>query len=468
MPTKKLHFAAIAMTHFRQRLFCPSTRTIFFANTLLYAGTLFVVCVTALLAAPPNLSGAGGEQLSSVDRGVIEQMLKDAADAVRKEYFDPGMAGVDFNAAYAEARANIAKAGSVREGYEAVANMLRRLNDSHTFFIPPQQPFTVDQGFTMQLVGDKCFVTRVKPGSDAEAKGLKPGDQITSVDGIEPNRNRWFSLMYALNALSPRSALHLVVVSPKQQPQAMTTQSVVKNRRKTFDLTGVDVSNFIHQEDTDSEKYRSRTLVVGDVHIWKLHDFFLNEDALEGQFHKAEKGKALIIDLRGNGGGPEDVMIRMVGNLMDHDVQVAQAVRRDKTKPLIAKRRPSPFTGKLIVLVDSDSASCSEILARIVQLEKRGTVIGDLTAGAVREGHVKSFEHGQGTVYFYGVEVSVADLKMPDGHSLEGTGVTPDELLLPTAEQLANGEDPILAHALELAGASMSPKKAASLFPPLE
>jgi len=455
MPLDRRHGTRINATKFAGfRLIAPLAITSLF---------VFVLAASAMAMAAPTLPAA--EQLNSVDRGVIEQMMKDAIDAVRKEYFDPKFGGLDLNAIYAQARAALAKANSVREGYEAVANMLRQLDDSHTQFIPPQQPFTVNAGWTMALIGNKCFVTRVKHGSDAEAKGLKPGDEITEVENVKPSRENWADLRYSINILAPRSSLHLVVVSPGQQPRAMTTQSVVKNRQKMYDLTTNEYWIAVHQEDQDLEKYESHGITIGDVQIWQLRTFYLKEDALDSQFHKAEKSKAVIIDLRGNPGGPVDVMSRMVSDVSDHEVQIAQTVKRDKSKPITAKAAQHPYTGKLIVLVDSNSASCSELFARVMQLEKRATVIGDRSAGEVREAHIKQFVHGQGNVYVYGVEVTVADLKMSDGQGLEKSGVVPDEILLPTAQQLAAGEDPQLARALELAGVSVTAKKAGSLLP---
>ena len=70
-----------------------------------------------------------------------------------------------------------------------------------------------------------------------------------------------------------------------------------------------------------------------------------------------------------------------------------------------------------------------------------------------------------GTALPYGVEVTVADLKMTDGKSLEHNGVIPDEILLPSAEELAAGADPQLARALQLAGVPLSSAAAGQLFP---
>ena len=71
---------------------------------------------------------------------------------------------------------------------------------------------------------------------------------------------------------------------------------------------------------------------------------------------------------------------RIVANLFDRDVKIGDHIKRNETKPEMAKSRgDKAFNGKLVILVDSRSASASEVLARVVQLEKRGRIIGDQT-----------------------------------------------------------------------------------------
>ena len=74
-------------------------------------------------------------------------------------------------------------------------------------------------------------------------------------------------------------------------------------------------------------------------------------------------------------------------------------------------------------------------------------------------------EIGLDVVVFYGASITVSDLLMPDGQSLEHRGVTPDEIRLPTAEDLAAGRDTVLSYAASLMGVKLDPVEAGKLFP---
>jgi C-terminal processing protease CtpA/Prc len=117
------------------------------------------------------------------------------------------------------------------------------------------------------------------------------------------------------------------------------------------------------------------------------------------------------------------------------------------------------------VLIDSESGSAAELFARVVQLEKRGTVIGDRSAGAVMRAKLYGHELGADTIIPYGVMITEADIIMTDGKSLEHTGVVPDETKIPTPTDLADRRDPVLAYAMALLGVKISSEKAGEFFP---
>jgi C-terminal processing protease CtpA/Prc len=147
-------------------------------------------------------------------------------------------------------------------------------------------------------------------------------------------------------------------------------------------------------------------------------------------------------------------------------VTVGVVKRRKEEKVMLAKKAAdTPYQGKVIVLVDSDSGSAAELFARTMQIEKRGFVLGDRSAGAVMQSKRHVHTIGGDSVVIFGASITDADIIMTDGKSLEHVGVVPDELFVPTADDLATTSDPVLARALEIAGVQMSPAKAGTLFP---
>jgi C-terminal processing protease CtpA/Prc len=63
----------------------------------------------------------------------------------------------------------------------------------------------------------------------------------------------------------------------------------------------------------------------------------------------------------------------------------------------------------------------------------------------------------------YGMSVTVADVVMPDGGKLENVGVIPDEVVLPSGEEIAAGNDPVLARALTMLGVPLTAREAGAL-----
>jgi hypothetical protein len=77
----------------------------------------------------------------------------------------------------------------------------------------------------------------------------------------------------------------------------------------------------------------------------------------------------------------------------------------------------------------------------------------------------RQFVHSFGLAIttFHATSVTVADLQLPDGTRLEGSGVVPDETILPSPEYLAAGRDPALARAIALAGGPVTAEQAGKL-----
>ena len=165
---------------------------------------------------------------------------------------------------------------------------------------------------------------------------------------------------------------------------------------------------------------------------------------MDHYFDAVRGHKTLILDLRGNPGGLSLTLDRMLANVFDHDVKIADRIGRKDSKPEVAKAVHHPFTGRLIVLVDSSSASAAELFARVIQLEHRGTVIGDRSSGHVMESGIYPCKLGLDTELWYAFSVTAADLIMKDGNSLEHVGVKPDESFCRRRRTFPRGRIPFL------------------------
>jgi len=395
-------------------------------------------------------------------------MLNQVKSEVKKNYYDPTFRGIDLEARFQAAEEKLKQATSNGQVFGIIAQALVDFNDSHTVFIPPNRPYRTDYGWEMQVIGDACYVVTVKPGSDAEAKGLRVGDVVHSVDDYALVRENLWKFRYLYYNLRPQPGMRALVQSPGDTPRQLDLMAKVEQTQVVRDLTNyVEVTRLIREQETRDRLLRPRYQEFGEqLIIMKVPSFDLTAQQVDDVMAKVKRHKALILDLRGNSGGSEIALLRFVSHLFDRDVKLGHLRRRSRTEPISSRGSGDrAFKGELVLLLDSESASASEVLARVVQIEKRGKVIGDHTAGMVMRSVYYPLKVGVDRVVLYGVTVTDADLIMTDAKSLEKVGVTPDEELLPSAVDLAARRDPVMSRAAEIVGVRIEPERAGAMFP---
>lgn len=403
------------------------------------------------------------EPMSSVRRQQALRILHDASEAVHQHYYDSKLHGSDFDTRVQQADKRIREVKTFSEALGVVAWTLDTLNDSHTFLIPPPRPYDVQNGWQMELIGEKCYITAVQPGSDAAAKGMKPGDRVLMIDGFRLTRETLWKIRYAFNVLAPRSGMHLVLASPNGKPREIVVMASVKALKEVYNVQ--DIWDLVRKQESLEQEGSLRWVEFGNILIVKMPQFDLEDEKVDHLIRMARDHESLILDLRGNPGGSERTLTNLLGGLFDHDLKVAERLARKDLKPVMAKSRGEhAFTGKVVVLVDSASASAAELLARAVQLQKRGVVMGDRSSGSVMEAKIFPYSGDFGGLV-YSFEVTVSDLVMGDGKSLEHAGVIPDRVMVPLPEDLAARRDPVLAAAVESVGGKLTAEKAGELFP---
>jgi carboxyl-terminal processing protease len=398
----------------------------------------------------------------------IEQwrdVLRIVKGELKSSYYDPTFHGMNIDARFELADEKMKNAESLDQLVGIVAQVLLDLNDSHTYFVPPYNLTRVDYGWRIRAVGADCYVGAVRPGSDAEAKGLQVGDKVLSIDGRPLDRTRVWLANYLYNTLRPQSSMALVVEKPDKSQQRIIIKAKVDQGSSIVTYRDLLEMDLEAEENDHLTRHRFQELSE-DVLVWKMPQFDLGEGSLARTFDRFKKRKALILDLRGNDGGYVRSIELLAGYFFESQVKLADRRGRKKLDPVVVRsQKEKVFKGQLIVLIDGASKSAAEVFARVVQLEKRGTVIGDRSAGFVMQSEWRPLQVGVKEGLAFGISATDADLIMSDGKSLEHVGVTPDELLLPTAQDMSLNHDPVLAYAASLVGIKLDPKKAGELFP---
>jgi carboxyl-terminal processing protease len=428
--------------------------------------TCFLSSLTGLFAFLLLTTVISAQSLSGLERGRAKDMLNAVKNQIKDNYYDKTYHGLNLDERFKIAEQKMDKAESLSQTYGIIAQAVMELEDSHTNFYPPARTILVNYGWRMQMIGDKCFVILVKPKSEAEKVGLKVGDEILKVEGFKPTRKDMWKMNYYFNALSPRAGLNVLVKSPSdKEPRELNVPAKVTQLKSVL-----SIGDLIRESEVNSgRRVENRFAKSGNTIVWKMPTFVIDPDSVSGLINEVRNYNNLILDLRGNGGGYVVTLEQLAGYFVDKDTKIADLKGRKEMKPQMAKTKGKDvYNGKLIVLIDSNSGSAAEIFARLMQLEQRGVVLGDDSAGAVMQSIGVGMKINTGVeqefIPYY-MSMTNADVIMSDGKSLEHIGVIPQLKLIPTAEDLAAQRDPVLSTAFKLFGQTVTPEQAGSFFP---
>jgi carboxyl-terminal processing protease len=310
----------------------------------------------------------------------------------------------------------------------AINGLINAVGDTHQVYLSKEAREFSDTdlkgqfegiGATVDQKGGEIVIQRPFDGSPAQQAGIKPGDVILEVDG--ESTQGWTTHQAVGKIRGPRgSDVRLKVRHADGKEEVLTVT------RDEILLPSVKV-------DVPQDAQGNNAPDLGYIRIEQFTARTPNElkDALRDMRNKGQKG--LILDLRNNPGG-----------LVRSCVEVAEQFMRSNSVVFIEQRRnnqeSSYKTGSgglateipLTVLVNHNSASCSEIIAGSLRDNSRAVVIGETTLG---KGTVNTFvplERDGGAIY-----VTIGRWLTPKRDLIEGKGIKPD--IQATA---ADNEDP--------------------------
>jgi carboxyl-terminal processing protease len=250
-------------------------------------------------------------------------------------------------------------------------------------------------------------VTEVFPGSPAAQAGLVRGDVIVQVGSV-PLANR--SDDFGSRLIKGRAGTHVMLTVLRG-----SRKRVVRITRANL-VVPVATGNIV----------RYKGLKIGDVRLTSFTDGSSGE--LRTQVQKAQHGgaQALILDLRGNGGGLLDEAVKVASIFIPDGTIVSTAGRSQPRQVYTAKGGAIAPRIPMVVLVDRGTASAAEIVAGALKDRGRAKVVGTRTYGKGVFQEIETLSNGGA------LDITVGEYFTPSGRNLggggvrEGAGIPPD------------------------------------------
>jgi len=294
----------------------------------------------------------------------------------------------------------------------AITGMLIAL-DPHSSYLPPDlyKELQVDTrgsfgGLGIEITTRGNVLTVVSPIEDTPAyrAGVKPGDQIIK---IQDEFTKDMPLVEAVKKMRgpPGTKIHLSL-----------------RREGTPQLVELTLT----REVIRIQSVKSRMLDKGYAYIRVTQFQEHTDDDLQHALSNLEKGNGgsiagLVLDLRNNPGGLLTQAVKVADEFVDSGLVVYTDGRLESQKQKYFAHKAGTHTDfPIIVLVNSGSASASEIVAGCLQDHKRGLVLGTQTFG---KGSVQTILPLDETS---AIRLTTARYYTPNGRSIQATGITPD------------------------------------------
>lgn len=346
------------------------------------AGLLALLLVTNLITAALSIQIATGSAKEVVQTRVLERFLKKyylRSDEITEKDFIEG-----------RKRGTVA---ALKDPYSQYFD-----EEEYNQFMESTTGEFFGVGVQIGAVEDSKLITVIAPikGSPAEAAGLKSGDKIVSVDGVE----------YTVDEME-EAVKH--IKGDKGTTVTLGIMSGEEGRVRDVKITRDE----IHTESVI-------TGTIGDIAYIGLTQF---EENTAEDFTKALKAasdkKGLILDLRGNPGGILEAAVAISDQLLPK-ADIVSAKDNRKKEVFHYTSDEESWNKSIVVLVNGGSASASEIVAGALKDNKAATLVGEKTYG---KGVVQTLVPLPGGG---GIKLTTSEYFTPSGVSIQDKGIEPD------------------------------------------
>lgn len=299
----------------------------------------------------------------------------------------------------------------------AIKGYIDSLGDEYTEYIPADEMKEYTESIMGNFVGigiymiqntEKNLVQVLSPirESPAEKAGIKAGDLITKVNGVSYTADQMTEMSKTIKG---------------EEGSNVTIEVLRGEQTLTFEVTRAKVNtNPIYSEKLENN--------IGYLEITSF-DEGVAEDFKSKYLALKEQGiKGLVIDLRDNGGGIVDEALKIVDYIVPKNQTTLITVDKDGKEEVSKSKEDRLVEEPVVVLVNSSSASASEIMAGALKDLKCATIVGTKTYGKGVIQQLLTLSNGAG------LKITVEEYYTPNKTKINKVGITPDyEVLLETS-----------------------------------
>ena len=292
----------------------------------------------------------------------------------------------------------------------AIEGYVAALGDKYTEYIPKDEMEEYTQNLMGNYVGIGIYMAKntkdntivvISPikYSPAEEAGILPGDIIKKIDGTEYNGD---SMDAAANNIKGVEGSNVKLEIQRGQ------------EIKTFEITRKKITT----NPVVAEKLENN---IGYLEVSSFDENTAENFKAKYEELKSQGITSLIIDLRNNGGGLVEEALKIADYIVPKDKELLVTIDKDKKEKVEKSKEDVLIDMPIVVLVNKNSASSSEILAGALKDLNEATIVGNTTYGKGVIQQLLQLRDGAG------LKVTVEEYYTPNRTKINGVGIEPNE-----------------------------------------
>lgn len=405
---------------------------------------------------------------TALDAAARERAFDFVWNTINERYHDASLNGVDWVAVGMRYRPIAISAKDDDTFWDVLDRMTGELKDAHTRVESPKRvelrrrDEAITLGFSFLPIEGRLAVTSVNPDSDAWWAGVRPGMALVNI-GAEPAWRAYEKLLADTRYDSTERSRHMRAVRRLLSGDEGTTAEFTFERSD-----GTRLEARLARRKVGTRAGASHRILPSGFGYLRLTQWTVGvmPRALEG-LEALQKTPGIVIDLRGNPGGSVHVVNSMLARFFPARTELGHTTTRTgraismlfgtveiiKLKSEVDGSKDA-YTGPVVILVNAQSASGSELFAGTMQAIERAVVVGEPSCGCLLAFLGYTRIPGGGELAF-----SEVGFVMANGKHIEGEGVIPNYLVATLLADLQLNRDRTLEEAQSLLGNMSAWKK---------